>query len=151
MVSNTAVVAEAGTDATAAAQWVVFRCGDQRYGFPLESVSEIITPRSFTRLPGTGAAVCGLVGVRGRVVTVFDLGVVLGRESAAAFPDHRLLMLALGNRRIGAAVTDVVSIAPARIAGPRPDAEAWIMGTGRVEDGDFAALSPDLLLQHLLQ
>lgn len=149
--SNTAVVAEAGTDAPAAAQWVVFRCGERRFGFPLESVSEIITPRSFTRLPGTGAAVCGLVGVRGRVVTVFDLGVVLGIESAAAFPDHRLLLLALGNRRIGAAVTDVVSIAPARIAQPRPGADEWNMGTGRMEDGDFAALAPDRLLEHLLQ
>ena len=149
--SNTAVVAEAGTHAPADAEWVVFRCGGRRFGFPLESVSEIIPPRAFTRLPGTGTEVCGLVGVRGRVVTVFDLGIVLGFESAAAFPDHRLLLLALGNRRIGAAVTHVVSVAPARITGPRAGSDEWLLGSGRVEDGEFAALAPDRLLQHLLQ
>jgi purine-binding chemotaxis protein CheW len=151
MVSNTAVVAEAGTDAPAEAQWVVFRCGGRRFGFPLESVSEIIPARAFTRLPGTGVEVCGLVGVRGRVVTVFDLGIVLGFESAAASPDHRLLLLALGNRRIGAAVAEVVSVAPAPIVAPAAGSSEWLLGSGRAEDGEFAALAPDRLLQHLLQ
>ena len=148
---NNAVVAEAGTHAPAVAQWVVFRCSGRRFGFPLETVSEIITPRLFTRLPGTGSDVCGLVGVRGRVVTVFDLGVVLGLQSSVTTIDHRLLLLTLGSRRIGAAVDEVVSIAPARVRAGRADADRiWIVGTGAAEDGEFIALAPQLLLQHLL-
>jgi chemotaxis signal transduction protein len=58
----------------------------------LDCVVEIIPPRPFTRLPGAGADVCGLVGVGGRVVTVFDLGVVLGLGRAADHADHRLLL-----------------------------------------------------------
>ena len=148
--SNNAVVAEAGTHAPAVVQWVVFRCAGRRFGFPLETVSEIITPRQFTRLPGTGREVCGLVGVRGRVVTVFDLGVVLDLDSSAATPDHRLLLLTLAGRRIGAAVDEVVSIAPARVRAGAATDDVWILGTGAAEDGEFVALAPQLLLQHLL-
>lgn len=153
MVSETAVVAEAGTYAPATAQWVVFRCSGRRFGFPLERVSEILTPRTFTRLPGAVAGVCGLVGFRGRVITVFDLGVVLELDSAAAsFPDHRLLLLKLGTRRIGAAVDEVERIVSARLTPARAAGGArWVMGTARAEDGEFVALEPQELLRDLLQ
>lgn len=147
-VSNTAVVAEAGTHVPAALPWVVFACEGRHYGLPLEHVSEIITPRPFTRLPGAGREVCGLVGIRGRVVTVFDLGAILGLRSAASFPDHRLLLLELGVRRVGAAVEEVVDIAPARIE--RTAGEAGVIGTGYVSDATFTALDPQSLLRRLL-
>lgn len=148
MVSNTAVAAEAGTHAPAATAWVVFACGQTRYGVPLERVSEILPPRPFTRLPGTGPEVCGLVALRGRVVTVFDLGVVLGLHGAASLPDHRLLLLQLGARRVGAAVEDVIDIAPARI---EPlSGQPGVVGTGHTEDAAFTALDPQALLERLL-
>lgn len=146
--SKTAVVAEAGTHAPATLPWVVFSCEQMRYGVPLERVSEIITPRPFTRLPGAGREVCGLVGVKGHVITVFDLGVVLGLRSAAALPDHRLLLLELGGRRVGAAVETVVDIAPARIE-PAAGAPGHL-GTGHMADATFIALDPQSLIGRLL-
>lgn len=146
--SNSAVVAEAGTHVPAALPWVVFSCEGRQYGVPLECVSEIITPRPFTRLPGAGPEVCGLAGVRGRVVTVFDLGAVLGLRCAATFPDHRLLLLDLGLRRIGAAVEEVVDIAPARVE--REAGAAGVVGTGYMTDAEFTALDPHMLLGRLL-
>jgi chemotaxis signal transduction protein len=147
-VSNSAVVAEAGTHVPAALPWVVFSCEGRQYGVPLECVSEIITPRPFTRLPGAGPEVCGLAGVRGRVVTVFDLGAVLGLRRAATFPDHRLLLMDLGLRRIGGAVEDVVDIAPARVE--REAGAAGVVGTGYMTDAEFTALDPHMLLGRLL-
>jgi purine-binding chemotaxis protein CheW len=147
-VSNTAVVAEAGTNVPVSLPWVVFTCADARYGVPLECVSEIITPRPFTRLPGAGREVCGLVGVRGRVITVFDLGAVLGLRSAISLPDHRLLLLDLDTRRVGAAVEDVVDIAPARLE--REDGAAGVVGTAHMADATFTALDPRLLLRRLM-
>ncbi|HEX6134536.1 MAG TPA: chemotaxis protein CheW [Longimicrobiales bacterium] len=146
--SKTAVVAEAGTHAPAVLPWVVFSCEDRRYGVPLDGVSEIITPRPFTRLPGAGREVCGLVGVRGRVITVFDLGAVLGLRSAASLPDHRLLLLELGARLVGAVVEDVVDIAPARI--DRAGSTPGVLGTGHLADTAFTALDPQSLLGRLL-
>jgi purine-binding chemotaxis protein CheW len=147
-VSNIAVVAEAGTHAPAALPWVVFSCDGGRYGVLLDRVCEILAPRPFTRLPGAGPEVCGLVGVRGRVVTVFDMGAVLGLRSAAPLPDHRMLLMDLGPRRIGAVVEDIVDIAPAHV---EPEAgEAGIVGRGRMQDAEFTALDPHVLLGRLL-
>lgn len=146
--SNIAVVAEAGTHVPAALPWVVFSCEGKRYGVPLERVGEIIAPRPFTRLPGAGPEVCGLVGVRGRLVTVFDMGAVLGLRSAASLPDHRLLLMDLGARRIGAVVEDVIDIAPAQIESG--EGAAGVVGRGRMQDADFTALDPQVLLGRLL-
>ncbi|HEX2167654.1 MAG TPA: chemotaxis protein CheW [Longimicrobiales bacterium] len=141
-------MAEAGTHAPTVLPWVVFFCDGRRYGVPLRCVVEIIAQRPFTRLPGTGREVCGLVGVRGRVVTVFDMGAVLGLRSAATLPDHRLLLMDLGTRRIGAVVEDVLDIAPAHIEGGA-DAPG-VVGRGYMQDAEFAALDPQVLLGRLL-
>jgi len=149
MVSKTALASDAGLQTHSAMQWVVFLCEGRRFGVPLGTVSEILTPRPFTRLPGTGPEVCGLVGIRGRVVTVLDLGVVLGLRGAGSLPDHRLLLLELGARRLAAAVDEVSSITAAAPE-PGPDGDASL-GTAQAEDGAFTALDPAALTRHLLQ
>src|SRR6185369_3691082 len=73
-------------------EWVVFSCDDQHFGIPLLLTREVVLPQALTRLPGCGAEVGGLMGLRGRVITVFDLGVVLGRGRVLQRPDHRILV-----------------------------------------------------------
>jgi purine-binding chemotaxis protein CheW len=148
MVSNN-VAAEAGTHAPTDPQWVVFVCGGRHWGFPLDVVREILTPRPFTRLPGAGPEVCGLIGVRGRVVTVLDLGVLLADRAAASLPDHRLLLLELGARRVGAAVDEVVTIGAAALK-PGEDASGVELGAGEVDAQRFTALDPIALTAALL-
>ncbi|CAN5779836.1 hypothetical protein BH23GEM9_BH23GEM9_28100 [soil metagenome] len=155
MVSTNAVADEAVSPPPAAARWVVFTCAGKHFGFPLQVVSEIVTPRPFTRLPGAGRAVCGLVGLRGRVVTVFDTGTMLGLDPAAAQSDHRLLLIEVDSRRVGMAIDGVIAIAPARLE-PRSGelggrlAKA-VLGTGRVHETTFVALDPEALVTPLLR
>lgn len=132
-----------------ASQWVVFRCEGRPFGFPLERVSEIITPRPFTRLPGTGPEVCGLVGIRGRVMTVLDLGVLLGLRPAAAQDDHRLLVLDMKRLRMGVVAEEVVAVVSAQVLDAGEEGPA-VLGTGRSDEGDFTALAPERLLAPLL-
>lgn len=165
MVSNN-VAAEAGTQAPPDPQWVVFSCDDRHYGFPLALVREIMTPRPFTRVPGAGPQVCGLIGVRGRVVTVVDAGLMLGGRAAASLPDHRLLLLDLGTRRVGAAVEDVVTITSAPLetaaagaagagasaddAAPAGVAPHAVLGRVHIDGGRFVAIDPVALTEALL-
>lgn len=157
MVPKIAVAAEAGIRAPAATRCVVFKCADRRFGVPLESVTEITAPRPFTRLPGAGPAVCGLVGIRGTVVTVLDLGVLLAGAASGALPDHRLLLLEVDGRRIGAAVDQVVEIVstPLQPGGPVAAAEDRAgdaaVGTGHGGSGEFIALDAARLLKPMLQ
>jgi purine-binding chemotaxis protein CheW len=140
-----------------ATRWVVFRCDDKRYGLPLPQVTAIAQPTSYTRLPGCGADVCGLIAVRGRVITVFDLGVILGGPAAAASADHRLLMLDLGDVRVGGAVDAVIEIASADLDEPEAgqpstsELQVATVGRARSDDGDFTGLDLQRLLRHRLQ
>jgi chemotaxis signal transduction protein len=155
-VSSSAVEAEVGLILPPAPQWVVFSCANRRLGLPLSRVREILTPRPFTRLPGTGDEVCGLVGVRSRIVTAFDLGVILGLSPARNAPDHRLLLVEYGERVPALVVDEVLAVVPAELSAagqlgvPRALDRQLILGTGQFEDEPFIALDSDRLLDRLL-
>lgn len=144
---------------SAASQWVVFECGEYWFGLPLDRTREILPPRAITRLPGTGPEVCGLVGIRGRVVTVFDFGVVIGGQSSYARTDHRLLVLFVNGRRVAAAVDEIIAVSreatgvlPLSGDSLRPydiDRDD-LVGIGALGDRPFLALDPDRILGRLL-
>jgi len=90
--------------------WAFFTCGGNGYAFRLDQIHEIVPPQALTRVPGCGPAVAGLMGLRGRVITVFDLGVLMGGKPAASRPDHRVLLLRWGKIVAGLAVEELVTI-----------------------------------------
>lgn len=140
-------------------RWVFFACGSHTCAVPLARVREVLTPQPFTRLPGCGPEVCGLIGRRGHVITVFDFGVVLGTGAAVARQDHRLLVAEVDERVVGVAVDDVVTIANAWMDGSPDDGLARgpeglrrgdALGAGTIDERDFAALDLDAILTRLL-
>lgn len=92
---------------TAASQWVVFACGDHLFGLPLDRTREILPPRPVTRLPGCGPEVAGLAGIRGRVVTVFDFGVLLVGKPSAQHAEHRMLVVVVAGKRLAVLVDEI--------------------------------------------
>ena len=145
--------------ASAASQWVVFSCGEYWFGLPLDRTREILPPRVITRLPGCGPEVCGLVGIRGRVVTVFDFGVIIGGASSLLKPDHRMLVLFVQGRRVAAVVDEIIAVSrestgvlPLTGDALRPfdiDRDD-LAGIGALDDRPFLALDPDRILGRLL-
>lgn len=143
----------------AASQWVVFACGDHFFGLPLDRTREILPPRPITRLPGCGPEVAGLVGIRGRVVTVFDLGVILDRRPSAARADHRMLVVVIGGKRVAVLVDEIVAVSR-DTSGVLPlDSDALrpydierddVFGIGALDEQPFLALDPDRILGRLL-
>jgi purine-binding chemotaxis protein CheW len=152
--------ADNGVITSASSQWVVFACGEHWFGLPLERTREILPPRTITRLPGCGPEVCGLVGIRGRVVTVFDFGIVIGGTSALANPDHRLLVLYVNGRRVGAVVDEIIAVSRETSGAMLSlDSDALrpydvdrddLIGIGALGDRPFLALDPDRILGRLL-
>lgn len=106
-----------------ATRWVRIRCGARLYGMPLERVREILTPQPLTRLPGCGATVAGLVGVRGRVVTALDLGWILGPGASVSLPDHRLLLVDIEGRTVGLVVDEARAVVDGVLHPPVPEPE----------------------------
>jgi purine-binding chemotaxis protein CheW len=89
---------------------VLLRSGSDAVVVPLDRVDEILMPQPLTRVPGAGPEVCGLLGLRGRVLTVFDLGVLLGGPPVEAGGDHRILVVRAAGRVVGLAVTEASTI-----------------------------------------
>lgn len=156
MVPNSAANAAA---ISAASQWVVFACGDHLFGLPLSRTREILPPREITRLPGCGPEVAGLVGIRGRVITVFDFGVILGSTSSAERPDHRMLVVFVSGKRVAVLVDEIIAVSretsdvlPLDTDALRPyDIERDdVFGVGALGELPFLALDPERILGRLL-
>jgi purine-binding chemotaxis protein CheW len=88
---------------------LLFALGEQVYGCDIATVREIIPQRRTTRLPGAPAFVCGLINLRGTIVTVLDLARRLER-SAGAKADGSYIMVEVGSKLIGIAVDDVMDV-----------------------------------------
>ncbi len=141
-------------------EWVVFSCGAELFGVPLLSSREVVPPQPLTRLPGCGPEVAGLMGLRGRVVTAFDMGVVLGLEPARRLPDHRILVIDHVDRVVAIAVDAIVGIARHHSAllrelagdalGKAEVVGADVVGVGTLEGKRYLALDPNRILKRLL-
>jgi purine-binding chemotaxis protein CheW len=93
----------------AAMRVLLFALGEQVYGCDIATVREIIPQRRPTRLPGAPAFVCGLINLRGTIVTVIDLAKRLERSSSSK-ADGSYIMVEIGNKLVGIAVDDVMDV-----------------------------------------
>jgi chemotaxis signal transduction protein len=141
-------------------RWLLVACSGNTVALPIDCVREIVPPVPFTRIPGAGPEICGLAGVRGRVVTTFDLGVLLGGRPAREHADFRILLIDGDGRMIGLVVEVVSQVTDfelqllagdaARPVAPPADAEA-VLGHGTVDGGVVQALDiAHMLLRRLV-
>jgi purine-binding chemotaxis protein CheW len=88
---------------------LVFEVGGSAFACEMEFFREIVPTQVMTRLPGAPNTVCGLINLRGTIVTIIDGGIVLGK------PGHTptqglILLLDYLERWIGIGVDDVRDI-----------------------------------------
>lgn len=160
MQADTAVAAAARAAYLADPQWVVFASDGHWFAFPIGRVREVLPPRPFTRLPGCGPAVCGLVEFRGRILTIFDFGAVMGLRPARERAEHRLILLDHDGRVFGVAVDAMVAVT--RLASRELDLPAdvlrsfdierdEVLGVGGLNGRPFTAIDSDAVLRRLVE
>jgi purine-binding chemotaxis protein CheW len=88
---------------------LVFVVGGNAFACEMESFREIVPTQAMTRLPAAPNTVCGLINLRGTVVTVIDGGIVLGK-SGYGRTQGLILLLDYQERWIGIGVDDVRDI-----------------------------------------
>ncbi|HEX2187605.1 MAG TPA: chemotaxis protein CheW [Longimicrobiaceae bacterium] len=138
---------------------VLLGVGGHWFGVRIGSIREIIPPRPYTPLPGSEAHVCGLINLRGRIVTVVDLGARLGLRAASAHPEHSVVVLEHGGRLVGMAVEEVSRIVHADLSGLEVGADllrslridrSYLLGVGETDDRIFVAVDPDEIFRPIL-
>jgi purine-binding chemotaxis protein CheW len=133
---------------------LLFVIAGRVYACSIEPIREIIPARPATRLPGAPEYVCGLINLRGAIITVVDLGRRLG-ESAGARPDGSFILVEHGGRTMGLAVDevrDVQPVDPRRLEAVTGDRALGgiVCGIGHFDDGVVLLLDVGLVVHHVL-
>jgi len=153
------VSAGVADEAAATERMVLFVVGEHRFAVPVARIREIIPARPYTPLPGSAGHVCGLINLRGRIVTVVDLGARLNLPAASRIPEHSIVIVEHRGRLVGMAVEEVariVAVDPATLAESADQLRslhidrAYLRGVGEVDDEIFVAVDPDEIFDPIL-
>jgi purine-binding chemotaxis protein CheW len=133
---------------TSPVRHVVFRVSQERYALPLSAVREVVVPGVMSRVPRAPAAVRGIMNLRGRVVTVVDLGTLL---AVAPLPAEahgaalgKVVLLDRGRRDLGILVGEVDTIVAIDELGVAPGvAMPAVRGVARVGEQALTVLAAD--------
>jgi chemotaxis signal transduction protein len=88
---------------------LVFEISGGTFACDMELFREIVPSQRTTRLPGAPDTVCGLINLRGTIVTVIDGGVALGKP-ACSRSSGLILLVEYHDRVAGILVDDVRDI-----------------------------------------
>ena len=104
-------------------QLVTFRLGDDQFAVDILEVERVLRFTSPAAVPNLPAWLDGVIEHGGRVVPVIDLRSRFGLPRLSPRPEHRILVLAIGQEWLGVTVDsvhEVMSVAPDDIAPPPP-------------------------------
>lgn len=104
--SSAAVPAEIEEPLAPERRLLLFEIGEKIFACDMSAIREIIPFQRITRLPGAPATVCGLINLRGTIVTVLDLGARVAKK-----PCNReggsILLVPFRDRLVGIGVDEV--------------------------------------------
>jgi len=134
---------------------VVFDLGIQRYGIPLEQVSEIQQIVAFSDVPTDGLGVVGMVNLRGQVVPAVDARRLVGME-ALPYTLETPMIITRSHAHVVALIVDRVEDVVHLPAGcrqavsPMHALSSKMLGVARLDDGLVYLLDIDKLLVQVL-
>lgn len=91
-------------------RFLEFILGGECYAIELLLVKEVITPPEMTPIPKAPAYVCGLMNLRGLVLTVIDLRKKLGITPDKDTSQNGVIIFDLGERLVGVVVDSIQKV-----------------------------------------
>lgn len=142
-------------------EFLAFGLLDERFALPLGSVREILKVLPITEVPRARSHVLGILSVRGRITTVFDLRKRLRMDAPEPTKNSRILLVEGEDEVVGLLVDEVFQVyrlhddeieLAAVVAG---DLSEYVLGVGRPgladgegsEDEILILLDPEPLLR----
>lgn len=104
-------------------EFLTFVLGREEYGVEILKVQEIRSYEHVTRLPDAPDYIKGVMNLRGTIVPVVDMRLKFGLENVAYDALTVMVVLGIGNRRVGIVVdgvSDVVRLGTGQVR-PVPD------------------------------
>lgn len=88
-------------------RFLEFKLGEESYAVGLLEVKEVITQPEVTPIPKSPAYVCGLINLRGIVLTVIDLRKKLGIQPSQDKTQEAVIIFDLNDRFVGVVVDSI--------------------------------------------
>lgn len=109
--------------------------GDERYAVETRHLRSVQWASAITPVPCTPGFVIGIVSVRGEIVTLLDLGTMIGLRARPLLAEDRpvpVLLLGLPGVRAGLVVDEVLDVERVETAAlrPAPSAREFVRGIG---------------------
>lgn len=105
------------------AHLVCFRIGKETFGVDIFSVREIVRVQEITKVPGAPNFVMGVINLRGRIISVVDLGRQLGQPPTEIGRNSRILVIQLDGVTLGFLVDAATAVmkVPGEAIEPPPE------------------------------
>lgn len=105
------------------AHLVCFRIGKETFGVDIFSVREIVRVQEITKVPGAPEFVMGVINLRGRIISVIDLGLQLGQTPTQIGRNSRILVIQLDGVTLGFLVDAATAVmkVPGEAIEPPPE------------------------------
>jgi purine-binding chemotaxis protein CheW len=97
------------SDTTTSQQLVVFSLGAEEYALPIAAVSEIIRFTEPRSVASEVAWIRGVIGLRGKIIPIFDLAARLELPGADSEPG-KIVILETGTDQVGVMVDEVEEV-----------------------------------------
>lgn len=91
----------------------IFSLDDRSFALDVAKIEQVVRAVEIAPLPEAPPGVLGIIGVRGRIVPVFDLRVRFGLPSRAVRASDFLLIAHTGRRTVALSVDAVAGVVPA--------------------------------------
>jgi purine-binding chemotaxis protein CheW len=119
------------------AHLVCFRIGKETFGVDIFSVREIVRVQEITKVPGAPEFVMGVINLRGRIISVVDLGLQLGQPPTQVGRNSRILVIQLDGVTLGFLVDAATAVM--KVAGEAIEPPPEMMGDIKAEYLDGVA------------
>ena len=136
-------------------QYVVFKLNDERFAVEIERVLEIIHTQSVFKVPNSPPYIDGLINLRGKVYTLFNLRKKFDLPSIDANAENtKVLIVNINSTYIGISVDtvdEIIQIENSSIEEPPPtlanNAKNVINGVAKINDKLVLLLNLDTLIE----
>ena len=99
-----------GTLAQGGEDYLLFLLSGERYGVPIGVVREVVRLSLVTPVPGARSDILGVMNVRGRILTLFDLRRSLRVDAPPPDPRNRALLTMAGEEEVAALVDEILGV-----------------------------------------
>ncbi|MEM9035328.1 MAG: chemotaxis protein CheW [Actinomycetota bacterium] len=134
-------------------QLVAFQLADEEYAVPVQNVESIIRRTRPTRVPGAPSHCLGVINLRGKVISIFDLRRRFGFGASVAEDDGRILVIHHNGMNTGVlvdGVSEVLSLdgSALRASPVGGGSHSMVSGLCKVEERLLIILDLTVVLSH---